>query len=104
MASSFPSPSLSLCGCEMSGWEQMVSVELVSPPGYCGWQPPLLTILELSLGAKASPPAVPSWQLSSSPPSQPKSMATRPPSPRLCVHNGLSISSKTNKQSPTGRP
>lgn len=31
-ARSIPSPHLRLCGCEVSSWEQMVFVELVSPP------------------------------------------------------------------------
>lgn len=32
LANSFPSLSLGLCGCEVSGWERMVSVEPLSPP------------------------------------------------------------------------
>lgn len=86
MVSSFPSLSLSLLGCEVSGLEQMVSVEYVSLPRYCGQQPSPLTVLKPSLGAQPSSPAVPSWHLSISPPSQPKPSATRsPPITSVCA-------------------
>lgn len=103
--SAWPAPSLLRVSVFVSvkcGWEQMVSMELVTPlptPGYCGQQPPLLMTLEPSLGARPSPPAVPNGQPSPSLPSQPKPPATCSPPPtsvcpQLCVRFLLAKQSK----------
>lgn len=103
MAISFPLLSLSLSRYEVSGLEQIVCVEPVSPPGVCGQQLPPLTFLESSLGARPSPPAVPSWQLSPSPPLQPRPTATRfRPITSVCAQ--LFVSSWQNNQSPMWGP